>query len=162
VIFPPSSDRSHYWPSRVGPATTQFADASAPHRRPVNEFGAALSTVQIAICHGVHAASQPRATLAFGLAQKAGYTVKPTTKSDSRTSVTREQQLAGFIKKFDFENAALIRSVRRVLRKRMASANELVYDNYNFFVIGYRSTERPADCIVSIAACAHGVALSFY
>jgi hypothetical protein len=118
--------------------------------------------VQIAICHGVHAASQPRATLAFGLAQKAGYTVKPTTKSDSRTSVTREQQPAGFIKKFDFENAALIRSVRRVLRKRMASANELVYDNYNFFVIGYCSTERPSDCIVSIAACAHGVALSFY
>jgi hypothetical protein len=44
----------------------------------------------------------------------------------------------------------------------MPSANELVYDNYNFFVIGYRSTERPSDCIVSIAAAANGVGLSFY
>ncbi len=38
-----------------------------------------------------------------------------------------EEQLAGFIDKFDPENAALI---------------------------GYRSTERPSDCIVSIAAAA--------
>jgi len=73
-----------------------------------------------------------------------------------------EQQLAGFIKKFDPKNAALIRSVRRILLKRLPTANELVYDNYNFFVIGYCSTERPSDCIVSIAAGASGVGLSFY
>jgi hypothetical protein len=30
-----------------------------------------------------------------------------------------EQQLAGFIKKFDSKNAALIHSVRKVLRKRL-------------------------------------------
>jgi hypothetical protein len=30
-----------------------------------------------------------------------------------------------------------------VLRQRLPTANELVYDNYNFFVIGYSSTERP-------------------
>jgi len=73
-----------------------------------------------------------------------------------------EQQLDGFIDKFDPKNAALIRSVRKELRKRLAAANELVYDNYNFFVIGYCSTERPTDCIVSIAAAANGVGLSFY
>ena len=59
-------------------------------------------------------------------------------------------------------NQALIRSVRRSLRQRLRTANELVYDNYNFFVIGYCATERPSDCIVSIAAAANGVALSFY
>jgi hypothetical protein len=96
------------------------------------------------------------------LGKKAGYTVKPSTKTDTRATVTGEQQLAGFIKKFDLKNAALIRSVRRALRKRMPAANELVYDNYNFFVIGYCSTERPSDCIVSIAAGANGVGLSFY
>jgi hypothetical protein len=48
------------------------------------------------------------------------------------------------------------------LRKRLPTANELVYDNYNFFVIGYCSTERPSDCILSIAAGANGVGLSFY
>jgi Domain of unknown function (DU1801) len=87
---------------------------------------------------------------------------KPKTRVASGNSVTDEQQLAGFINKFDSRNAALIRSVRKILRKRMPSANELVYDNYNFFVIGYCSTERPSDCIVSIAAAANGVGLSFY
>lgn len=80
----------------------------------------------------------------------------------SKAGATGEQQLAGFIEKFDSKNAALIRSVRKVLRKRLPTANELVYDNYNFFVIGYCSSERPSDCIVSIAAGANGVGLSFY
>jgi hypothetical protein len=80
----------------------------------------------------------------------------------SQADATGEQQLAGFIEKFDPKNAALIRSVRNVLRKRLPTANELVYDNYNFFVIGYCSTQRPSDCILSIAAGANGVGLSFY
>jgi hypothetical protein len=80
----------------------------------------------------------------------------------SQADVTGEQQLAGFIKKFDSKNAALIRSVRKVLRERLPTANELVYDNYNFFVIGYCLTERPSDCVLSIAAGANGVGLSFY
>jgi Domain of unknown function (DU1801) len=71
-------------------------------------------------------------------------------------------QVEIFIDKFDSKNAALIRSTRKTLRKRLPAANELVYDNYNFFVIGYCSTERPSDCIVSIAAAANGVGLSFY
>jgi Domain of unknown function (DU1801) len=79
-----------------------------------------------------------------------------------KVASTPNRQLAGFLSKFDAKNAALIRSVRKILRKRMPSANELVYDNYNFFVIGYCSTERPSDCIVSIAAAANGVGLSFY
>jgi len=44
------------------------------------------------------------------------------------------QQLAGFIAKFDSKHAALIRAVRRALRRRLPAARELVYDNYNFFV----------------------------
>src|ERR1700679_511929 len=75
---------------------------------------------------------------------------------------TAEEQLASFIDKFEPKHASLIRSVRKALRKRLPTANELVYDNYNFFVIGYCSTERPSDCIVSIAAAANGVGLSFY
>src|ERR1700733_9666860 len=75
---------------------------------------------------------------------------------------TSEEQLASFIDKFDPKHAALIRSVRKALRKRLPTANELVYDNYNFFVVGYCSTDRPSDCIVSIAAGSNGVGLSFY
>ena len=54
----------------------------------------------------------------------------------SKTDATGEQQLASFIEKFDSKNAALIRSVRKVLRKRLPTANELVYDNYNRCAIG--------------------------
>ena len=88
--------------------------------------------------------------------------MKSVKKAAPKTAATNEKQLAGFIAKFDAKNAALIRSVRKALRKQLPSANELVYDNYNFFVIGYCSTERPSDCIVSIAAAANGVGLSFY
>jgi hypothetical protein len=86
--------------------------------------------------------------------------MKSTSKADSQTAA--EEQLTSFINKFDAKNAALIRSVRKALRKRLPAANELVYDNYNFFVIGYCPTERPSDCIVSLAAAANGVGLSFY
>jgi uncharacterized protein DUF1801 len=88
--------------------------------------------------------------------------MKSNGRSASPASVSPAQQLEGFIDKFDSKNAALIRSVRKALRKRLPTAHELVYDNYNFFVIGYSSTERPSDCIVSIAAAANGVGLSFY
>src|SRR5689334_639995 len=72
-----------------------------------------------------------------------------------------ESQLAGFIEKFDPDNQTLIVKIRRALQKRFPTANELVYDNYNFFVIGYSPTERPSDTIVSIAAAANGVGMCF-
>ena len=72
-----------------------------------------------------------------------------------------EAQLRGFIAKFDRNHQALIRAVRRALRSRFPTAYELVYDNYNFFVIGYSPTERPSDSILSIAAGANGVGLCF-
>jgi len=72
-----------------------------------------------------------------------------------------QKQLVSFIAKFDPEDQRLIRAVRRAVRKRLPTANELVYDNYNFFVIGYSPTERPSDAIISIAARARSVGLCF-
>lgn len=72
------------------------------------------------------------------------------------------QQLKGFIAKFDPAIAGRIRDCRAALRRRFPTANELAYDNYNFFVIGYCATERPSDCVVSLAANAKGIVLSFY
>src|ERR1039458_6973718 len=72
-----------------------------------------------------------------------------------------EKQLKSFIDKFDPKNQASIRAVRKAIRKRLPAANELAYDNYNFFVIGYGATERPSDCILSIASGANGVGLCF-
>ena len=73
-----------------------------------------------------------------------------------------ETELAEFIDKFTPEIAKAIRAVRAALRKRLPTANELVYDNYNFFVIGYSSTLRPSDSFVSLVADGHGVRLAFY
>lgn len=88
--------------------------------------------------------------------------MKPAAKTARPAPANSEEQLKSFIAKFDPENQLLIRAARKILRKRLPTANELVYDNYNFFVIGYCSTERPSDCIVSVAAAANGVGLSFY
>jgi len=72
-----------------------------------------------------------------------------------------ETLLAGFIAKFTPEMAALIRALRAKMRRRLPHAFELVYDNYNFFVIGYGPTERPSEAIFSIASQASGGALCF-
>jgi hypothetical protein len=72
-----------------------------------------------------------------------------------------EAQVRGFIAKFDPQNQALIRAVRKALRGRFTTAYELAYDNYNFFVLGYSPTERPSDAVVSMAAGANGVGVCF-
>ena len=72
-----------------------------------------------------------------------------------------EERLRSFVAKFSPKDQKLIRSVRQAMRRRLPTANELVWDNYNFFVIGYSPTERPSDSVFSIAAHANGVGLCF-
>lgn len=74
---------------------------------------------------------------------------------------TPAAQLAGFIAKFDPVNQRMIRAVRARLRKRLPTANEMVYDNYNFFVIGYGPNDRPSDAILSLVADANGVGICY-
>ncbi len=71
------------------------------------------------------------------------------------------EEVERFIDKFDEPMAKRIREVRKALRKRFPAAVEMVYDNYNFFVIGYGPTEKATQYIVSLAANAKGVGLSF-
>jgi hypothetical protein len=78
------------------------------------------------------------------------------------SSASPAKQIAGFIAKFDPSVGKLIRSARVALRRRFPTAIEQVYDNYNFLAIGFCTTERTSDCMVSLAAQAKGVALSFY
>jgi len=86
----------------------------------------------------------------------------PATKPARKTSVDAEKQLQGFIAKFGPKHQKIIRAVRKLLQKRLPMANELVWDNYNFFVIGYSATERPSDSVFQIAGAANGVGLAFY
>ena len=72
-----------------------------------------------------------------------------------------EQQIKGFITKYEPKCQRLVRSVRKALRKRLPSADELVYDYPNAFVIAYSPTERGSDAVVSISAGADGLRLVF-
>jgi hypothetical protein len=85
----------------------------------------------------------------------------PMKATPRQSAADAERQLKSFIAKFEPKHQTLIRAVRKTLRKRFPTGYELVYDNFNFFVIGYGSTERPSDCIVSVAAGANGVGLCF-
>ena len=82
-------------------------------------------------------------------------------KTPSTTSPTPARQLAAFLGKFDPSVAKLLRACRVALRKRLPTAVEMVYDNYNFFVIGYCSTPRASDCIVSLTGSSNGAGLCF-
>ncbi len=72
------------------------------------------------------------------------------------------RQLAGFLARFDPPVAKTMRAARAALQKQFPAAHQLVYDNYNFLVVGFCTTERPSDCFVSLAANAKGVDLMFY
>jgi hypothetical protein len=79
----------------------------------------------------------------------------------SKAGLTPERQLAGFIDKFTPEMAAIIRAARKSMRKLLPGAVEMVYDNYNFFVIGYGPTDRTSEAVFSLAAHASGLRLFF-
>jgi hypothetical protein len=87
--------------------------------------------------------------------------MKSTPKPVAAKAADPEQQLKDFIDKFAPVHQKLIRAVRKALRKRLPTAYELVYDNYNFFVVAYSPTERPSDGIISMTGGANGVGLCF-
>ena len=80
---------------------------------------------------------------------------------DRAAATSAEAKLAEFIAKFSPEHQRLIRAARKAMQKRLPTAHELVYDNYNFFVIGYGASARSSHAILSIAAGANGVSLCF-
>jgi hypothetical protein len=57
--------------------------------------------------------------------------------------LTAEAELEAFIAKFAPDIQARIRGCRERLQARFPRAVELVYDKYNFFVIGFSPTRRP-------------------
>ena len=72
-----------------------------------------------------------------------------------------EERLRAFIAKFEPKDQVRIRAARKLMRRRLPTAVELVYDNYNFLVIGYSPTERPSDAVLSLAAGANTLGLCF-
>ena len=70
-------------------------------------------------------------------------------------------QLKDMIARFDPAIQRVVQQARTKLRKRLPAAVELVYDNYNALAIGYGSSEKRGDWIVSLAVYARGVNLYF-
>ncbi|MEP6690900.1 MAG: DUF1801 domain-containing protein [Gemmatimonadaceae bacterium] len=83
------------------------------------------------------------------------------TKTDAAKPESSEKQLARFLAKFNPPIGTLTRAIRRALRARLPHAIELVYDNYNFFVIGFGPTERPSEAILSIVVAPRTVSICF-
>jgi hypothetical protein len=96
--------------------------------------------------------------LGLGLAS---VTVPRLGRADTVRSVTAESELAGFIAKFAPEMQCRIRGCRAKLEARFPDAVQMVYDNYNFLVIGFGPTRSASDAILSLAAHARGVNLCF-
>src|SRR3954469_25083910 len=55
----------------------------------------------------------------------------------------------------------LIRGCRAKVQAMFPDAVQLVYDNYNFLVIGFGPTPRPSDAVLSLAGGRRGVNLCF-
>ena len=75
--------------------------------------------------------------------------------------MSAEQQVRGFLAKFDPSVARVAKAARTKMRRLLPGAIELVYDNYNALAIGFSPTERASDVIVSIALYPRWVSLFF-
>jgi len=72
-----------------------------------------------------------------------------------------EDQIAKFLARFTPAMSQLALDCRKALRKRMPTAVELVYDNYNALVFGFGPSERASEAILSIALYPRWVTLFF-
>src|SRR5580692_2649024 len=93
---------------------------------------------------------------------------KPKSRNRSAKPVSAEPSQAGahvqlecFLEKYDPEGATVARRALAKMRKLVPGAIEMVYDNYNWLVIGFSPTERPSEAIFSLVLPAGRVTLCF-
>lgn len=70
-------------------------------------------------------------------------------------------RLAGFVAEFTPQMQDVIWSCRAGMQELFPDAWQLVWDNYNFLVIGFGPTDRPSDAPMSLACGRRGVSLCF-
>ena len=70
-------------------------------------------------------------------------------------------QLRGFLAKYSPELQREATAVLRKMRRLVPGAVELVYDNYNFLVIGFGPSDRPSAAVFSLALAPRWVTLCF-
>ena len=77
------------------------------------------------------------------------------------TDPTPEEQLAGFLAKYEPEIARQALEAIDKLRARLPGAVQMVYDNYNGLVVGFGPTEKASEAIFSIVVFPRYFSLCF-
>lgn len=72
-----------------------------------------------------------------------------------------QAQLDSFLAKYDPEVEAFARHALAKIRKIVPGTIEMVYDNYNWLVIGFSPSERPSEAIFSLVLPPGRVTLCF-
>lgn len=72
-----------------------------------------------------------------------------------------EQQLDEFLAKYLPETELLARNLHSRMREIWPGAIEMVYDNYNFLVIGFGPNDRPSSAVLSLAVAPKWVSICF-
>ena len=70
-------------------------------------------------------------------------------------------QLATFMARYTPEVRRVVEKVLAKLRARVPGAVEMVYDNYNWLVIGFGPSDRPSEAILSVVLAPRWVTLCF-
>lgn len=70
-------------------------------------------------------------------------------------------QLDGFIAKYTPEVAREGRAALTKLRQRMPGAVQLVYDNYNWLVVGFGPSERASEAVLSLVFAPRWITVCF-
>jgi len=91
---------------------------------------------------------------------------KPKSRASSKlpadlSPTDAQAQLDSFLARYDPDVETVARRALGKMRKLMPGAIEMVYDNYNWLVIGFSPTERPSDAIFSIVLPPGRVTLCF-
>src|SRR5277367_120792 len=86
---------------------------------------------------------------------------KPAKKAAAVSHTGAERQLDSFLEKYDPEVAAFAGRALAKMRKLVPGAIEMVYDNYNWLVIGFSPSERPSEAIFSLVLPPGRVTLCF-
>jgi hypothetical protein len=86
---------------------------------------------------------------------------KPAKSPAAAPQADAEQQLESFLAKYDPEVATFARRALTKMRKLVPGAIEMVYDNYNWLVIGFSPSERPSEAIFSLVLPPGRVTLCF-
>jgi hypothetical protein len=70
-------------------------------------------------------------------------------------------QLSSFIERYTPEVAADMRRALQLLKQRLPTASRLVYDNYNALVVGFGSSDKVGEIVLSVAAYPRYLTLFF-